>query len=139
MQNFSWKHFFTNTVIIIAIAEVANIALTALGKALSNPPETFGPYLYSSVIVLTAVGIIAAAIGYVVARYYYKSDAAKADRWFFIAGVVLLVVSFYPDIALPWSSDPDQVGWTYGIMANLMLMHVVVFIPIAYFYHRDRV
>lgn len=130
---------FVKTVIkVLIIALVGNVVLNYLGKLISNPPDTFGPYMYSNVIGLTVAGIIAAAVVYALMRRFI-ADTAKANKQFFILSIVVLIVSFYPDIALPWSTDPDQVGWTYGIMANLMLMHVVAAVPVLYYFKRSGV
>ena len=77
-----------------------------------------------SVISLTVVGVIAAAIVYALMRIWI-ADTTRANSAYLLLSLVVLVGSFYPDVMLPYSPDPDQVGWTYGIMANLMLMHVV--------------
>lgn len=125
------------TLKVAVVASVLNAVLAYLGKIVSQPPATFGPYMYSAVVGLTALGAVAAAAGYVVAHYAIRSEH-KANRYFVIASLVLLVVSFYPDLAIPWSTDPDQVGWTYGIIANLMLMHVVAAGLVIYYFIRVR-
>lgn len=117
----------------LASALVGNVLLTFVGRMVSVPPETFGPYMYSIVIGLTVLGIFAAAVVYIALRSWY-GDRAKADRSFIIVSVIALIVSMYPDLAMPWSTDPDQIGWTYGIIANLMLMHVVAALPVMYFF-----
>jgi hypothetical protein len=125
---------FIKTVLWVAVVSlVGNLILTVLGKMLSNPPTTFGPYMYSSVISLTLIGVVAAGIVYVAMRRFI-ADIAKANRWFIILSIIVLIASFYPDVALPWSTDSDQVGWTYGIMANLMLMHVVAGAAVVYYF-----
>ena len=128
---------FIKTVVWVAVVSViGNALLTVAGKIISNPPETFGPYMYVRDIGLTRMGVVAAAIVYIVMRRYI-SDTAKANRWFTILSVIVLIASFYPDVALPWSTDADQVGWTYSIMANLMLMHVVAAVPVIYYFTRS--
>lgn len=127
---------FIKTVALIAIGtSVANALLAYLGKVVSMPPDTFGPYMYSSVVGLTVGGVVAAAVVYAVFRRVF--DRAKADRYFIIVSIVVLIASFYPDVAMPWSTDLDQVGWTYGIIANLMLMHVVAAVPVMYYFTRS--
>lgn len=129
---------FIKTVALIVVgASVVNVILAVAGKILSSPPDTFGPYMYSSVIGLTVGGVVAAAAVYAAMRYFY-TDAAKADRHFIILSVVVLIASFYPDIVMPWSSDPDQVGWTYGIIVNLMLMHVVAAWPVIRYFPKTH-
>lgn len=41
-------------------ATIGNLVLAAIGRALSAPPETFGPYMYGTVAALTG----AAAVSY---------------------------------------------------------------------------
>lgn len=126
---------FSKMVAIIAIVSaVINELLALVGRAVSAPPETFGPYMASSVVGLTLVGVVGAGIVYWGMRRWCAKDVAQINRRFIILSVVLLVLSFYPDVALPWSTDPDQVGWTYGIMANLMLMHVVAAGLVMYYF-----
>ena len=112
------------TSIVIVASLVVNTLLTYMGRIVSHPPLTFGPYEYMSVISLTVVGVIAAAIVYALMRIWI-ADTTRANSAYLLLSLVVLVGSFYPDVMLPYSPDPDQVGWTYGIMANLMLMHVV--------------
>lgn len=139
MNTLSWRALLRNTVLALVVAEIANIVLLVIGRAASMPPVGFGPYMYSSVLDLTALGVVAAVIGYVIARWWFGDNVAKANRWYLIVALILLILSFYPDIAMPWSTDPDQIGWTYGIMANLMLMHVTTFAPVAYYFTRRRI
>lgn len=131
------KPFAFAVLLATAMAVIGNVILTVLGRVVSAPPDTFGPYMYSSVIGLTVGGILAGAVVYWLMRRFY-GNRAKADRHFFILAIVVLIASFYPDVALPWSTDADQVGWTYGIMANLMLMHVVAAAPVLYYFPRTK-
>lgn len=124
------------TALYVAIgAGIVNVLLALAGKVMSAPPDTFGPYMTSSILGLTVGGVIAAAVVYIAMRRLYD-DRNKADRHFIWLSVVVLMLSFIPDIAMPWSTDPDQVGWTYGIIGNLMLMHVVAAAPVMYFFPR---
>jgi len=122
---------------VAVLSVVCNVLLTVIGKAISNPPATFGPYQYSSVIGLTLAGVAAAALVYAAMRWYLV-DVAKTNRYFLWLSAVVLIASFYPDVTMPWSNDPDQIGWTYGIIANLMLMHVIAGFAVMYFYTRPE-
>ena len=129
---------FTKTVALVALAStLINIALTYVGRMISSPPTAFGPYMYSSVIILTVVGVVAAGVVYIAMRKYF-ADVARANYLFLILSAIVLVVSFYPDVMLPYSTDSDQVGWTYGIMANLILMHVVAAVLVMYYFVRPE-
>lgn len=125
-------------VALVAVAStIINVLLGIIGKAVSTPPDTFGPYMISSIISLTIAGVVAAGIVYAAMRRYV-ADTAMANRYFIWLSLVVLVVSFYPDVAMPWSTDADQVGWTYGIMANLMLMHVVAGGLVMYYFTKSE-
>lgn len=132
-------HFIKTVLWVLALSVVGNIVLTAIGRLLSAPPDTFGPYAYGNVVGLTVAGVIAAALVYIAMRAAIRGPR-KANRYFLILSVVVLIASFYPDIMLPYSPDPDDIGWTYGIIANLMLMHVLAGVVVMYYFtrvHRD--
>lgn len=121
--------------IITVLTSVANLALAYIGWQVSMPPATFGPYQTGPVVGLTVLGVVGAGVVYLLMRRWYKdTNLAVVNRRFIILSLVVLIVSFYPDIAMPWSTDADQVGWTYGIIANLMLMHVVAGVPVMYYF-----
>lgn len=124
-------------VLVAAISIVANLLLAAIGKNVSHTPSTFGPYMNTSIVQLTLLGVIGSGVVYGLMRKYLK-DAAKANLYFVWLSIVLLVISFYPDVSMPWASDPDQVGWTYGVVANLMLMHLIAAVAAMYFYTRPE-
>lgn len=130
-----FKKFAKITGFVVIVSVAINIALLIIGRILSAPPETFGPYMYSTVIGLTVLGIIAAAGVYIGIRKLYP-DIARANKYFIIISIITLLVSFYPDIMLPYSNEPDDVGWTYGIIANLMLMHIPPAVFVMFFFTR---
>ena len=122
--NLNVSALLKTTALAAVLSSVANAILTAIGWQWSLPPASFGPYQYSAVVGLTVLGVLGAGAVYAFLRYRY-TDPRVANRYFIYIAIATLLVSFYPDLAMPWSSDADQVGWTYGIMGNLMLMHVV--------------
>ena len=129
---------FTKIVVLVAVAStLINLVLTYVGRMISSPPTAFAPYMYSTVTMLTIVGVVGAGVVYLVMRKYF-ADVARANHLFLILSAIVLVVSFYPDVMLPYSTDSDQVGWTYGIMANLMLMHVVAGALVMYYFVRPE-
>ena len=125
-------------IVLVAVASsVINVILAVVGKMISQPPATFGPYMTGPVVGLTVLGVIAAGFTFAAMRAWY-TDTKKANKHFIILSVLVLIASFYPDVAMPWSTDADQVGWTYGIIANLMLMHVVAAALVIYYFPRVK-
>ena len=128
-----WKPFSVMVIKVALFSVIANVVLTYAGKVMSAPPSSFGPYMYSSVVWLTILGVICAALGYVAALWYF-TEIRRAHRWYAICATIALLVSFYPDVAMPWSTDADQVGWTYGIIANLILMHIATYAIVLWYF-----
>lgn len=132
------KQKFINVVAKVTILSViGNVILAILGKVVSDTPDTFGPYMYMPVIGLTVAGVFAAAVVYYVMRLKY-ADALKANKHFLILSWIVLILSFVPDILIPWIPEADMVGWTYVVIANLMLMHVVAGGLVMYYFTRKE-
>jgi hypothetical protein len=99
----------------IVAASAVNSVLALLARAVADKPDDFGPLDPGSYIFLTAVGVIAGAVGWAVVRSAAK-DPAAVFRWIIPAVVVL---SFVPDFSL------FDEGGVVGVLA-LLLMHVAV-------------
>lgn len=110
-MNIQFRAFGKMVAWVAVLSIIINLIFTAMGRAVSMPPETFGPYMYSTVATLTFVGIIAASIFYYSMRISIK-DTAKVNKWFITLSVIVLIASFYPDVMLPYSPDTDDIGWT---------------------------
>ncbi len=91
------------------VAQVAHAA----GASEKFQPLTFGAYSF-----LTVVGVVAGLVGWLLIRR--TSNAAATLRWLV---PTVLVVSLVPDILLGFSDRP---GVSWGAVAALMLMHLVV-------------
>ena len=91
---------------------VAQVALAA-GASEKFQPLTVGAYGF-----FTVVGVVAGLVGWLVVRR--RDNAAATLRWLVPA---VLVVSLVPDVLLGFSDRP---GVSWGAVAALMLMHVVV-------------
>ena len=116
---------FGKTVCLVAGLSVGiNFVLLFLGKVLSAPSETFDPYWYSHVAFYTVVGVLTGALAYSILRMLI-SDVTRANKYFIILSTVILLISFHTDLLLVITTKPNYLGWTYVIIANLMLMHVV--------------
>ncbi|GAA2493983.1 DUF6069 family protein [Streptomyces longisporus] len=98
--------------IVVASAADAVLALLALA---AGAPDDFKPLKASSYIFLTAVGVVAGAVGWAIVRKVAKVPEALV-RWLV---PTLVVISFVPDFLL------FGAGGAIGVGA-LLLMHVVV-------------
>ncbi|MDE2037933.1 MAG: hypothetical protein KGI69_01760 [Patescibacteria group bacterium] len=117
------RQFIRRAFGVAVAAVIANVIVLGLARAAFPAPAAFSPYFYSSVIELTAAGVVAAAAVYVVMGLIFrKRDRNKDFVW---VSFVALVLSFVPDILLPFSSDADNQGATWPIVGVLMLLHVI--------------
>ncbi|MDF3140298.1 MULTISPECIES: DUF6069 family protein [unclassified Streptomyces] len=98
----------------IVVASVADAVLALLALA-AGAPDDFEPLKASSYIFLTAVGVVAGAVGWAIVRKVSKDPEALV-RWLV---PTLVVVSFVPDFLL--FGDGGAIG-----VGALLLMHVVV-------------
>ncbi|MFF5189090.1 DUF6069 family protein [Streptomyces sp. NPDC000345] len=98
----------------VVVASVADAVLALLALA-AGAPDDFRPLKASSYVFLTAVGVIAGAVGWAVLRKVAKAPQALV-RWLVPA---LVVVSFVPDFLL--FGDGGAIG-----VSALLLMHVAV-------------
>ncbi|WP_433476396.1 DUF6069 family protein [Spirillospora sp. CA-142024] len=99
----------------IVTASAVNAVVALLARALADKPDDFGPLNPGSYIFLTAVGIVAGAVGWAVVRRVSKDSQALLRR--LVPTVV--VVSFVPDFFLFGNGGPVGV-------AALLVMHVLV-------------
>ncbi|MFF4508818.1 DUF6069 family protein [Streptomyces sp. NPDC001401] len=98
--------------IVVASAADAVLALLALA---AGAPDDFKPLKASSYIFLTAIGVVAGAVGWAIVRKVSKDPEALV-RWLV---PTLVAVSFVPDFLLFGAGGATGVG-------ALLLMHVVV-------------
>ncbi|MFJ9246628.1 DUF6069 family protein [Streptomyces sp. NPDC101776] len=98
----------------IVVASTADAVLALLART-AGAPDDFQPLKASSYIFLTAVGVIAGAVGWAIMRRVSKDPAALV-RWLV---PTVVVVSFVPDFLLYGDGGATGVG-------ALLLMHVVV-------------
>ena len=117
------RAFIIRVVYVTVISVLSNVMVLAIARAVFKAPNTFSPFFYGSVIELTAAGVIAAAAVYVCMGLIFKKRDRNKD--FIWVSIVALVLSFIPDILLPFSSDADNAGATWPIVAALMLLHVI--------------
>lgn len=125
MKKINYTNFIKAILYIVVASTAINVLLAMLGKNLSHVPNTFVPYNVSSIISANIMGIVGATIVYCLFVSFIK-DSKKANKAYLWLSIVVLVLSFIPDINLPKSTDPETLDWTsYSTVWNLMLMHVV--------------
>lgn len=108
----------------IVVASVANAVIALLALA-GGAPDDFQPLEPSSYIFLTAVGVVAGAVGWAIVRKVSK-DPEALMRWLVPA---VVVVSFVPDFLL------FGAGGVTGVLA-LLVMHVVVAVIAVFAYRK---
>ncbi len=91
---------------------VSQIALAA-GASEEFQPLSFGAYSF-----FTVIGVVVGLVGWLLVRR--KTNAEATLRWLV---PTVLVLSLVPDVALGFSDRP---GVSWGAVAALMVMHVVV-------------
>ena len=115
---------FIHRVIYVTIASVvANVVVLVVAKNIFVVPNTFSPFFYSSVIEFTIAGVIGAGAVYVCMGMIFKKRNRNKD--FVLISVAVLILSFIPDLLMPFSSDADNQGATWAIVFVLMLQHVI--------------
>ena len=100
----------------IVIAAIANTFLLS-AVLLAGVVEPFEPLEYTSVVVLTALGVLGATIVY----WLLVQWKPNPDQYFVWIAVILLLVSFIPAIGLLLR---DPVATIPGV-AVLMAMHTI--------------
>jgi Family of unknown function (DUF6069) len=107
--------FATAVALIIAIP--ADLAIEAFARQASEVSPDFPPF-QGSVGPYTAAGIVLAGVVYAV----LGRAVHDADRLYVRIAIVVLVLSWIPDVALLFINEP---GATVPAVASLMVMHAV--------------
>lgn len=102
----------------IVAAVVANFIVRALALAVLNIPADFMPLQSPAFLPFTVVGLLGAILAFAIIGRVSK----RPVRTFQIVSVVVLILSFLPDIGLFATGAP---GATLPAVVVLMLMHVV--------------
>ena len=112
---------FIRSLIGSAIAVVINIVLLMLLRPLVNVPDTFMTLSLLPVALWSVLGTSGATLTFVAVRRY----AANPKKTFIRIALVVLVLSFIPDILLLQIQSGPFGGATPAAALVLMLMHVV--------------
>lgn len=117
------------------VSSLANLVLMYATKPVLGVPETFGPLTPAPILFWSVIGAFGAIGAYALVR----ALSQRPKRVFLIAAIVVLVISFIPDLALSGVSDGPFAGATPEVIAVLMAMHVVSFaVVVAMLYRLAR-
>lgn len=117
-----WSLWLIGLVAAVA-GSVANLVLMRMTKSSLGVPDTFGPLATIPIIVWSVIGAFGAIGVYALIRRFN----ANPKRTFFIVAVVVLVLSFIPDVAILDSTEGPFAGATPAAAVVLMVMHVISF------------
>jgi len=107
----------TAGVVAIVAALAANTIVSQVALA-SGASEEFQPLTFAAYGFFTVIGVVAGLVGWQLVRR--TANAAATLRWLV---PTVLVVSLVPDVLVGFS---DRAGVSWGAVAALMVMHVVV-------------
>ncbi|MBL4820752.1 MAG: hypothetical protein JKY98_07155 [Gammaproteobacteria bacterium] len=102
---------------------VGNLLLMVVTGPLFEVPDDFGPLTIPPIILWSVIGALGAIGVYALVRKF-SSDPHKS---FMIIAVVVLFVSFVPDILLINVTEGIFSGAGWGAIIVLMIMHVISF------------
>jgi uncharacterized membrane protein YeaQ/YmgE (transglycosylase-associated protein family) len=103
----------------IAVAVIGNIIVLWITEALFTIPASFMPMAIPPITIFTVIGVVGAIIVFALLARFTQQPV----RRFWIISVVVLLLSFIPNIAtLTVSPMP---GATVPGVVSLMIMHVV--------------
>lgn len=110
--------------IVAAIASaIANLALMLVTISSMAVPASFMPLTPMPIILWSFIGAFGAVGVYALMRKRNESP----QRSFTIVAVVVLILSFIPDVILVNVSEGPFAGATTGAIIVLMIMHVISF------------
>ncbi len=110
--------------LVAAIASsLANLALIFLIKPMLRVPGTFAPLTTAPIIFWSFVGAFGAIGVYALIRIW----STTPNRTFVIVAVIVLVLSFIPDLAISGVTTGPFAGATPAAILVLMVMHVISF------------
>lgn len=102
---------------MVASASV-NELLRSILEGLLDIPPTFEPFTRPAVLFLTAVGVTAGALTFVLVVRWAR-EPVRTYRWLALAA---LLVSWVPNILLPGSPRFPQATWPLAM--GLALLHI---------------
>lgn len=110
--------------IVAAIASaIGNLALMLVTISSLTVPASFMPLTPAPIILWSFIGAFGAVGVYALIRKMNDSP----DKTFVIVSVVVLILSFIPDVILVNVVEGPFAGATTGAIIVLMIMHVISF------------
>ena len=106
------------------LSAIANLALMLVTKPLLGISKTFGPLTPGPIIAWSFIGTFGAVGVYAL----IKKWSASPGRVFNIVAVIVLLLSFVPDVAVVNVAEGPMAGGTLGGAVVLMGMHVIAFL-----------
>ena len=109
-----------NAAITAAVASAGNLVIWAIASAAVDVPDRFTPLQPGSVVFMTVLGVILAAVAYKVISGRSATPAATFRKIVPIA----LALSFVPDVLI-WASDGYEGAAKAETVLPLMAMHLL--------------
>jgi hypothetical protein len=111
------SHVLLAGLVATVVALVGN-TVVAQGALAAGASQKFQPLTVGAYGFFTVVGVVAGLVGWMLVRR--TANAAATLRWLV---PTVLVVSLVPDVMVGFS---DRAGVSWGAVAALMMMHLVV-------------
>lgn len=105
------------------VSAIANLLLMLVTKPFLAVPDSFGPLAVPPIILWSVIGAFGAIGVYALVRKF-SSDPHKV---FLIIAMVVLVLSFVPDVLLINVTQGVFGGAGWGAIIVLIIMHVISF------------
>lgn len=103
-----------------ALTIVANLILLFAGRPFTGVPDTFTTLSPGPVVMWSVLGTIGATIAFALARRFAKSP----NKTFVLIAVIVLLLSFIPDVLIHGMTSGMFAGATWSAVALLMVMHI---------------
>lgn len=101
------------------VATIGNIIVQMVTEALFTIPASFPPFDIPRIALFSVIGVVGATIVFGLLGRFTE----RPIRWFWIVSVVVLLLSFIPNIAMLTTGALP--GTTVPGVVSLMVMHVV--------------
>ena len=119
MKNLDFRklHLWQRTFVALGIGLIVNVGLAAVLHPLA-------PDLMQLSAVPVAFWTILGTLGATIVFAFMRRNPENLKRRFMLVAIIVLFISFIPDIAIYFVSIPGFTGATIGGLLALMLLHV---------------